>query len=99
MKKKIIFFAIVIIIIGFVAALVMRTIRTQDESGDEHMPIEYIFDKNGCLNQDVKNGYIADIACLDPDNDGCITRAEWDGVMNYWNANTPQPGQSLCDRE
>jgi hypothetical protein len=70
-----------------------------ENAGREHMPASFLFDGKGCLKQDIKDGHTADIACLDPDKDGCVTRAEWDNVMGYWTTHTPEPGQSLCDRK
>ncbi|MDR1360857.1 MAG: hypothetical protein LBJ18_00925 [Rickettsiales bacterium] len=93
MKKLMILAAIC----GLAASCGTNAPNLEKQGGAEHMPESYLFEKDGCLKADVKRGYADDVRCLDKNKDGCITRSEWDAVMDYWRTHTPQPGQSLCD--
>jgi hypothetical protein len=97
MKNKFLFYVVVSAIAAAVLYYGLQTdMKSADDTGEEHMPIEFLFEDNGCLKQDIVEGYAEDMHCLDANKDGCVTRAEWDAVMDYWTTNTPEPGQSIC---
>ena len=64
-----------------------------------HFDTAFLFEKDGCLKEDIKEGYKEDIPCLDKNKDGCITRAEWDDFMGYWSTHVPEAGVSLCKQK
>ncbi|GHT57579.1 hypothetical protein FACS18945_2250 [Bacteroidia bacterium] len=94
MKKKSIWIVGIIAVVVIAACYALRTKHIE-----EYMPTEFLFADNGCLKKDMMAGYADDMKCLDANKDGCVTRAEWDAVMDYWTTRTPEPGQSLCDRK
>ena len=64
---------------------------------NHHFDNAYLFE-NGCLNQDMMQGYAQDIKCIDKNQDGCVTREEWKEFMEYWRYNIPEPGVPLCEQ-
>jgi len=58
-----------------------------------------MFGSDGCLTPDMMKGNEADLPCLDTNNDGCVTREEWDAFHNYWKHHTPEPEISLCEQK
>jgi len=65
---------------------------------NEHIPTDSMFDEFGCLIPDVAGITDSDMPCLDLNNDGCITRENWDAYMDYWRINTPEPEIPLCEQ-
>lgn len=63
----------------------------------EHFDNAELFSK-GCLKNDMKKGYAGEMECLDANKDGCVSRAEWEKFMKFWNANTPVDGMSMCEQ-
>ena len=93
--KNIIF----IFLIGILSACAPRLSPFAFEQYDDGIPFDAsIMFEDGCLIPDIAEAHAANMPCLDLNNDGCVTRENWDAFMNIWMTRAPEPDIPLCEQ-
>ncbi|MCL2737291.1 MAG: hypothetical protein FWE17_00300 [Alphaproteobacteria bacterium] len=64
----------------------------------EHIDYSKLFDEYGCMDTEAAGITENDMPCLDLNNDGCVTRENWDLFMHFWSIHTPEPDVPLCQQ-